>query len=223
MVTTIERPLTIAISGAHSTGKSTFLAHLAHELRRDGFEVASVADLGEQAQQLGLPILYNHTYVSTLWIITRGISNEVATWAHADILLVDRAVPDALGYYLAALAYRDEQPDPDVLAYLRALVIRHSTHYDLIYRTTLDRSIPVGSNKPRDENRRYRQLADHHVGQVLDELGIAHELLPADGYDAAIRHAMAFTAHHLASIPLPDHTVLTHSQEVDHRDHADQW
>lgn len=234
-MTTVERPLTIAVSGAHSTGKSTFPARLAHELRRDGFEVASVADLGEQAQRLGLPLLYHHTYASTLWIITRGISNEVATWAHADVPLVDRAVPDALGYYRAALDYRGEQPDPDRLAHLRALAVRHSTHYDLTYRTTIDRSIPLGSDKPRDENRRYRRLADHHVGHVLDELGIAHELLPADGHDAAIRHARVFTAHHLAGnaatatlglIGAPTDLTpasLAREEKVDRRDNADQW
>ena len=71
----LDRPVTIAVLGTHSTGKSTFLARLAHELRRQDVQVATVADLGEQAQRIGLPILINHTFTSTLWIITRGISN----------------------------------------------------------------------------------------------------------------------------------------------------
>jgi hypothetical protein len=94
--------------GTHSTGKSTFLARLAHVLRREGIEVATVADLAEQAHRTGLPILHAHNYTSTLWIITRGISEELAAWPHADVLLVDRPVPNALGYSFAALAYRDE-------------------------------------------------------------------------------------------------------------------
>lgn len=66
-----------------------------------GYCVASVADLGENALRMGLPILENHTWASTLWFMTRGISNEVEAWSHADVILVDRPVPDALGYYRA--------------------------------------------------------------------------------------------------------------------------
>lgn len=128
MVTGVERPLTIAVTGAHSTGKSTFLAKLAHELRQHDIEVATAADLGEQAQQIGLPILHSHTYASTLWIMTRGISNEIATWPHADVLLIDRPVPDALGYYLAALDYRAEPPDPALLGHLRTLALHYLSH-----------------------------------------------------------------------------------------------
>ncbi|WP_214404782.1 AAA family ATPase [Pseudonocardia lacus] len=193
----VERPLTIAVAGAHSTGKTTFLARLAHELRHRDFEVATVADLGEHALRVGLPILFSHTYSSTLWIMARGISDEVATWPHIDVLLVDRPVPDALGYYLAALDYRGEPADEVALGHLRTLAAQHATHYDLIFRTTLDREIPLGTDKPRDNNARYRRLADHHVGHVLADLAIPHRLLPADGHDAAIAHATEFALHRL--------------------------
>ncbi|WP_280329361.1 AAA family ATPase [Nocardia wallacei] len=116
-----DQPVTIAVVGTHSTGKSTFLARLAHELRRTGLQVTTVADLGEQAQRMGMPILWNHTWTSTLWIMTRGISNELEAWLHGDVVLVDRAVPDALGYYRAALAYRGEPADPEGWAYLETL------------------------------------------------------------------------------------------------------
>ncbi len=188
----VERPLVIAVAGTHSTGKSTFLSRIAHELRRADLEVATVADLGERALQSGLPILHSHTYASTLWIMTRGISNEVGTWPHVDVLLVDRPVPDALGYYLAALEYRDETPDPAALGRLRSMAVHHSVHYDLIFRTVLDDAIPIGTNKPRDNNLRYRALADHHVGVVLTELDIPHRLLPPDQHVAAIAYAVTF-------------------------------
>ena len=44
---TLDQPITIAVVGTHSTGKSTFLARLAHELRRTGLQVSTVADLGD--------------------------------------------------------------------------------------------------------------------------------------------------------------------------------
>lgn len=197
----VERPTIVAVTGAHSTGKSTFLARLARELRRDGLEVATVADLGEQAQQIGLPILHSHTWASTLWIMTRGIANEIATWPHCDVLLVDRPVPDALGYYRAALAYRNERPDPAIYADLAALATAYAVHYDLIFCTELDTDTPLGTNKARDRNQRFRELADHHIRGVLTDLAIPHRTLPIHGHDTAIAFTRKFiTAYEPAPI-----------------------
>jgi hypothetical protein len=195
----VTRPVVVAVLGTHSTGKSTFLAHLVHALRSHYIDVATVSDLGDQAQRLGLPLLFNHTWASTMWIITRGISNELEAWLHADVVLVDRAVPDALGYYRAALEYRGETADPAMLAHLGALVREHSTNYDLIFRTTLDPAIPLGDNKPRDNNSEFRALADRHVAAVLRELDIPHELLGADGHDHALALATDYVTARLAS------------------------
>ena len=188
----VRRPVTVAVTGAHSTGKSGFLARLTGSLRRDGAIVATVADLGEEALRLGLPILHSHTYASTLWIMTRGISLEVASWPHVDVLLVDRPVPDALAYYRAALDYRGELPVPSLLGPLRALAAHHSGHYDLILRTVIDTGLPLGREKQRDPEPRYRRLADRYVGQVLDELSIPYVALPSDGHDSALSDATEF-------------------------------
>ncbi|MDU0294997.1 AAA family ATPase [Saccharothrix longispora] len=193
----VEKPVVVAVMGTHSTGKSTFLARLAHELRRAHLQVCTVADLGEQAQRVGLPILRNHTWASTLWIITRGISDELEAWLHGDVVLVDRAVPDALGYYRAALADRGEHPDPAVHARLEGVVRDHSVHYDLLYRTTLDPDIPLGTDKHRDPDADFRRLADHHVGQVLHDLRLPHRLLPADGHDHALEDTLGFVLDRL--------------------------
>ena len=194
----VERPVVVAVTGTHSTGKSTFLARLAHELRRKKVTVATVADLGEQAQRIGLPILGSHTSASTLWIMTRGISNEIEAWVHSDVILVDRPVPDALAYYRAALEYRNEVPDPAVMLQLESLALGHAGRYDLLFRTTLDPSIPLGDNKNRDTDAVFRRLADRHVADVLAELGLVHEVLPVDGHDQALALAISVVDRHLA-------------------------
>jgi hypothetical protein len=131
--------------------------------------------------------------------MTRGISEELAAWPHADVLLVDRPVPDALGYYLAALAYRGEAPDPAAIEHLSGLARHHSRDYDLVLRTVLDHDIPIG--KGRDENHRYRSLADHHVERVLLQLGIGHELLLADQHDPVLERVADFTFNRLSRVP----------------------
>ncbi|CRK58671.1 hypothetical protein [Alloactinosynnema sp. L-07] len=195
----VEKPVTIAVLGTHSTGKSTFLARLAHDLRRRHIVVGTVADLGEAAQRIGLPILFNHTWLSTLWIMSRGISEEMEAWLHSDVVLIDRPVPDALGYYRAALEYRREKPDPVQVAKLEALALGHSDRYDLMFRTTLDPTIPLGDNKVRDNDAEFRVLADSHVGDVLRDLDLPHELLSVDGHDAALEKAIDFVTTRLAA------------------------
>ncbi|WP_227833781.1 AAA family ATPase [Nocardia macrotermitis] len=204
-----DQPVTIAVVGTHPTGKSTFLARLAHELRRAGLQVSTVADLGEQAQRMGLPILWNHTWTSTLWIMTRGISNELEAWLHGDVVLVDRAVPDALGYYRAALEYRGEACDPEGAAYLEMLARTHSDRYHLVFRTRLDPGIPLGTNKFRDDNQKFRELADRHVGAVMTELALPWLPLAADGHEAALTLATGFVATQLGDEVLPSPTSIT--------------
>jgi nicotinamide riboside kinase len=199
-VDTVDRPVTVGVTGTHSTGKSTFLARLAHELRARRIEVSTVADLGEKAKTMGMPILFNHTWASTLWIIARGISNELEAWLHADVVLIDRPVPDALGYYRAALEHRGQRAHPAELEYLNTLVRDHSRRYDLVFRTTLDPSIPIGDNKERDSNAAFRRLADRHIGRVLDELHVSYVSLPADGHDDALDRAIALVLEKLKDI-----------------------
>lgn len=193
-----NKPVIVGVMGTHSTGKSTFIARLTHELRRRSVQVSTVVDLGEHAQQLGLPILHNHTWVSTMWFITHGISQEMAQWPHADVILVDRAVPDALGYYRAALAHRGEEPDPGLTAHMETIVRSHSQVYDLLYRTTLDESIPLGTDKPRDNDTTFRELADQHVADVLRDLDIAHRLLRAHQHDQAVADSVDFILDRLS-------------------------
>lgn len=185
-----QRPVMIGVTGTHSTGKSTFLTRLASILRHDHRTVASVASLGEQARRLGLPTLVDHTTTSTLWIITRGISEEVQAGLHADVVLVDRPVPDALAYYHAAHHFRGHRPSPADLRYLTDIVRGHSPRYDVLLRTTLDPTIPIGINKPRDTNAAFRELVDQHIGHVLAEFDLPHVLLPADGHDQALARVL---------------------------------
>ncbi len=190
--TDFVRPVTVAVTGTHSTGKSTFLRQVAEQLHRDRVEVAVVADLGAEALEHGLPILQDHTWASTLWIVSRGMSLEVQAWTGADVVLVDRPVADALAYYEAALEFRGEQPDPVSIEQLEQLAARHTRHYDLVLRTVLDPRIPLDLSKPRGADPQFRSLADRHIAKVLERLGIGHELLPSDGHDRALAEVTAF-------------------------------
>jgi len=169
---------------------------MAHEMRGRDLEVATVADLGEQALRLGMPNRHSHTYASTLWIMTRGISAEIETWPHVDVLLVDRPVPDALGYYLATMEHRGELPHPTLLGHLRTIAAQHAAHYDLILRTEIGPGGRADTTSNGHADTRYRHLADQHIARVLADLHIAHRVLASTDHDAALAHATEFALVH---------------------------
>lgn len=82
----------IAIAGTHSTGKTTLLANVECKLLGRGLRVTRVGNLAVEAKACGFPILRHHTFTSTLWIMTRGISLELEAGLSSDIVLVDRPV-----------------------------------------------------------------------------------------------------------------------------------
>jgi hypothetical protein len=182
----------IAVTGTHSTGKTTFVDAVRAELEGEGYRVAVVSDLGEEALNTGFPILYNHVPESTLWIMSTGISRELEAGLAADVVLVDRPVPDALGYYRAALAYREEACPTNWAEYLFALAKHHSGTYDLIFNTQLDLSIPVGTNKPRDPDGRFRKMAADGITDVIGELELDSQPLTSDNHAESVARVLGF-------------------------------
>ncbi len=94
----------IGITGTHSTGKSTFFEKVRKQAERRGLRVERVGDVATRCQAAGFPILRDHTFESTLWIIASVISSELEFALKCDLILVDRPVSDAIGYLEAALA-----------------------------------------------------------------------------------------------------------------------
>ncbi|MBD2036996.1 AAA family ATPase [Leptolyngbya sp. FACHB-321] len=173
----------IGIAGTHSTGKSTFIEDLECELQNLGYRVGRVNDLATEAQKLGFPILSEHTFSSTLWIMSRGITLELEASLNADIVLVDRPVPDALGYLLAALKMRHEKISDWERKYLFDLASYHAKTYLLLFKTKINPNLPIGQNKPRDHNSEFRILAAEKIDSVFDELQIPYEVLSTSNSD----------------------------------------
>jgi len=167
----------IGLAGTHSTGKSSFLARVEHRLAEIGLTTSTVGDLATAAQDCGFPILRDHTAQSTAWIIATGIARELDRSRDADVLLVDRPVADALGYYYAALEHRAEAVDPEDGRYLLDLVRVHSSTYDVLLRTEIDESIPIDTSKKRDLDARFRQLASSGIETVFSQLDLDHRVL----------------------------------------------
>ncbi len=161
----------LGITGTHSTGKSTLITQLGIKLKERGFRVKCVSDLATEAYKSGFPILQNHTFESTLWIMSRGISCELEASLQADVVLVDRPIMDAMAYLLAALNHRGCNLTPDESKYLFDLAQHHARTYEVICKTVLDPNIPLGAG--RDKDMTFRAAVDDQFKTVFSKISVS--------------------------------------------------
>lgn len=160
-------PIKIGIGGSHSTGKTTFLSKLKTRLKHTDLSICHVQDLATNARDLGFPILTKHTYDSTLWIMAEVMRRETEATLSSDVILIDRPVFDALGYFEAALEVSGRVPDMRQLKELRTISKAHLGAYDCVIGTELNPAIALGEN--RDENETFRLAAAYHIKAFLEK------------------------------------------------------
>ncbi|MHC5716280.1 MAG: AAA family ATPase [Nostoc sp.] len=147
------KPVKIAVSGAHSTGKTTFLKQLSDKLVMLGWHPIIVTDL---AVRCPLPILRNHTPESALWIVTTQIAEEIAVAHHSSIVLVDRPVVDAWVYLMAVFNRTADSKANPAFHTLESTIKNWLPTYDIILTTRIEQSIPIENSKGRDLDPNYR-------------------------------------------------------------------
>lgn len=175
----------IGIAGTHSTGKSTFLKHAWERLSALDLRVIRIADNASKCHEAGFGILRDHTFDSTLWIMVSVIRAELEAALAADVVLVDRPVPDAIGYLEAALETQRHDISPNERHYLYTLARLHSARYSLLLKTALDSSIVLGED--RDSDLSFRKLVDEKITKSLDELQVPYHVLDSWNIEVALQ------------------------------------
>jgi hypothetical protein len=160
----------LGIAGTHSTGKSTFIEQVEMQARVSGITVRRISDTATKCQEAGFPILENHTFQSTLWIMVSVIKAELEAELHAELVLVDRPVLDALGYLEAALKATGRSIATLERNYLYGLAKLHIQRYELLLKTQLDEKIPLGAG--RDPNMEFRRSAGLEIDYVFNHLDV---------------------------------------------------
>ena len=158
----------VAVTGAHSTGKSTFVSRLQNELLERGVPAACVHTSASRARECGFPILRDHNFESTAWIIAETIKNEMLGALHSNVVLVDRPVLDALGYFVAALSSTGRIGDTIRRDRLDRLCASWVGEYDLIIVTEIDPSVGLGPD--RDTDSEFRVAAGKAIKEVAERM-----------------------------------------------------
>ncbi|ATY32541.1 AAA family ATPase [Sphingomonas psychrotolerans] len=190
----MTRPFKIAVAGTHSTGKSTFVAALLSALAEAGLAAEGVHDSAADAMSLGFPILANHSFESTAWLMSQAIRLETEASLRADVIVIDRPVPDALGYMRAALRHQSRKLEPGRLERLEEICRTWVGEYDLIFVTVLDEQVPIGPGRP--DNEAFRRLAARCVADVFEEMAPSAIPLRNGEVGAAVATCMAAVRRH---------------------------
>ena len=180
------KPLRIGVTGTHSTGKSTFCEAVRRVCEARGLRVGAVGSPGQAARDLGFPILRDHTFESTMWIIAKTIGGELESGLKADVVLADRAVIDAVGYWMAALKTRNETPDPAHLKLVSNFVADYSRTYEILFMTVLDPGLPLGAGRKRDQDAAFRVLAGESIASAVRHTGLSVIELRPETFDACV-------------------------------------
>jgi len=188
----MKRPCKIAVAGTHSTGKTTFISRLQTELAKCGIEAAYVHDSAQEAREIGFPILKEYTFESTAWLISQAIGLEARAALNTNVILVDRPVPDALGYLIAALRTTRRALEPGKLERLEAICAAWVDEYDLIFVTALDTTLPIGPC--RDDDHAFRVAAGKAIADILDRLAPDHRTLRPDNVEESLELAARVAA-----------------------------
>jgi hypothetical protein len=184
----MTNPRKIAVAGTHSTGKTSFLERLKTVLESTGLKVAYVHDSAEEARQNGFPILKDHTFESTSWLIGQAIRLEASAALKADVVLIDRPVPDALGYLLAALSVTNRTLERDKLKRLEAVSASWVGEYDLVFETELDPTIPLGPGRDGDQS--FMIAAGTAITDMMNRIAPDRHRLRSDNVELSIEIAV---------------------------------
>ena len=193
----ISRPVKIGIAGTHSTGKSSFLEALVPGLQQLGLKPANIGGFADRARALGFPILTEHTFDSTLWIMAECLRQEAEASLRCNVILVDRPVADALGYLLAALEVSGRQEDPRRIEELKTIARAHTGDYDVLIVTSLNPNIPLGDG--RDSDPKLRVAAAKHIDALISEFAADAWHLTSSNANELVARARAFLSSRIAA------------------------
>lgn len=185
------------MAGTHSTGKSTFVAALKARLEDEGLTVSAVHDSAADARAEGFPILANHTFESTGWLIAQAIRLETKASLAADVIIIDRPVPDALGYLLAAMRHQNRELERGKYERLEGLCRAWVGEYDILFITKLDLTVPIGPGRPDDE--KFRMQAARAINEIISDMRPDAEPLPYGKSDPAIELCVRYVRIHCSS------------------------
>lgn len=192
-----NRPIKIGVTGTHSTGKTSFFEAVERELQPQKLRVRRIGDFARKAKSVGFPILRDHTFESTLWIMAECLRCESEASLSSDLILVDRPAIDALGYLYAALQLSGRTIGDRRLRELTTIAAAHLPEYDLLIKTSLDNEIELGPG--RDTDCEFREAAAESIDALVLDIAPHAETLSSSNRDEIVQRVCDLVTSRMAT------------------------
>lgn len=172
-----ERPIKLAVSGAHGTGKTTVLTAFRDALLDEGIKAQLVPEVPrivcEAADDKEFFRRENNSVERQFTLLMGQPVYESSVAAENDVILCDRTIIDHLAYTrnLFGESLREQGLDQVVLS----LVGRHMQSYDLIFYVPPEIN-PIDDGT-REGDRDFQLAIDEEIRSLLQLLDVEHELL----------------------------------------------
>jgi len=167
----------IAFIGTHGVGKTTLCYDLAGALKRQGLHVDVVKEV---ARQSPLPINRQTSMDAQTWILMTQVAEEIRSGAYHPLVVCDRSALDNYAYMV--LACGRQKP-------FERFVAHWMKTYDLLFKVPMSGAPPADGVRDTDEF--FMAAIDQLVGQLLAEMKVPHQVLPAGERDRWIEIARA--------------------------------
>ena len=178
--------ISIALVGAHSTGKSSLISSLSDHLIAKGYEVTQIAELSRQCPY---PINEATSLQAQSWIQKEQIALE-SQWKKTTILLSDRCALDNFAYMTLAC------PEDDLSEY-QARAIKATKTYDFVFKTQL-LPIPAEDDGVRSIDPTFRSAIDTTIFSLFVDHAVPFIALPYSyNYDTHVAFIWSHIRKHL--------------------------
>lgn len=172
-----ERPIKLAVSGAHGTGKTTVLTALRDALLEQGVKAQLVPEVPrivcEAAGDKEFFRRENNSVERQLTLLMGQPVYESSLAVENDVILCDRSIIDHLAYtrYLFGDSLQEQGLDQVVLS----LVGRHMQTYDLVFYVPPE--IDPIDDGTRESSREFQLVIDEEIRSLLQALDVEYQLL----------------------------------------------
>ncbi|HEY7411039.1 MAG TPA: AAA family ATPase [Vicinamibacteria bacterium] len=164
----------VAFIGTHGVGKTTLCYDLASLLKRQGVHVDMVKEV---ARLSPLPINRKTSLDAQTWILMTQVAEEIRSSAYHEVVVCDRSALDNYAYMV--LACGRQKP-------FERFVAHWMKSYEVLFKVPLAGAGAAAADGVRDTDEFFMRSIDALVDQLLEEMKVPHERLPAENREGWI-------------------------------------
>lgn len=202
----------IAITGAHSTGKSRFIKKLQNDLLL--LNMRSIA-IHHTPEGCPYPVEMSQSVEATTWITLKAMLRETEALKTAEIIILDRSIIDAWAYYSYWKTVSNVSSNQVLETALLETLKAWTPTYDIIVKTKIDESQTAKEKNIPYDNNVYRLGIEESINKFLSKNRTYNIIkLPYGGDDKATAEILGIISKDMQVAPYTNNVFNTHKLDA---------